>query len=186
MKNLSENKKTGNTSPKPRKAIDPSKSRSKPVSVIPAASKLNEVYMDVQQVAFELNISKRTIRNMRKSGKLSYTRLHGKLFYFRRELAEILEANKVPQKDNIDNLSMKSIAAASDGAYHFSLTRMTGNTNSEFMGMPANTPIDVTNVDVVRIKNGKAVEHWDYISPKEAMDMMNMHHQMPMDSTKTQ
>jgi predicted SnoaL-like aldol condensation-catalyzing enzyme len=88
--------------------------------------------------------------------------------------------------DHIDNLSMKSIAAASDGAYHFSLTRMTGNTNSEFMGMPANTPIDVTNVDVVRIKNGKAVEHWDYISPKEAMDMMNMHHQMPMDSTKTQ
>jgi predicted SnoaL-like aldol condensation-catalyzing enzyme len=88
--------------------------------------------------------------------------------------------------DHIDNLSMKCIAAASDGEYHFALTRMTGNTNSEFMGMPANTPIDVTNVDLVRIKNGKAVEHWDYISPKEAMEMMNMNHQMPMDSTKTQ
>lgn len=91
MKNLSENKKTRN----------PSLKTARPGSVIPAASKLNEVYMDVQQVAFELNISKRTIRNMRKSGKLSYTRLHGKLFYFRHELAEILEANKVPQKDNI-------------------------------------------------------------------------------------
>ena len=101
MKNLSENKKTVNPSLKTAKPIDPLKSRSRPGSDIPAASKLNEVYMDVQQVAFELNISKRTIRNMRKSGKLSYTRLHGKLFYFRHELAEILEANKVPQKDNI-------------------------------------------------------------------------------------
>jgi predicted SnoaL-like aldol condensation-catalyzing enzyme len=88
--------------------------------------------------------------------------------------------------DHIDNLSMKSIAAASDGDYHFSLARITGTTNSEFMGMPANTPIDETGVDVVRTKNGKAVEHWSYIGPKEAMEMMNMHHEMPMDSTKTQ
>lgn len=88
--------------------------------------------------------------------------------------------------DHISNLSMKSIARASNGDYHFSLARMTGTTNSEFMGMPANTPIDETTVDVVRTKNGKAVEHWEYIGPKEAMEMMNMHHEMPMDSTKTQ
>jgi predicted SnoaL-like aldol condensation-catalyzing enzyme len=88
--------------------------------------------------------------------------------------------------DHIDNLSMKLIAGADDGDYHFSLSRMTGTTNSDFMGMPANTPIDMTDVDVVRTKNGKAVEHWEYIGPKEAMEMMNMHHEMPMDSTKTQ
>lgn len=88
--------------------------------------------------------------------------------------------------DHIANLSMKLIAGASNGDYHFALNRMTGTTNSEFMGMPANMPIDETSVDVVRTKNGKAVEHWEYIGPKEAMEMMNMHHEMPMDSTKTQ
>jgi predicted SnoaL-like aldol condensation-catalyzing enzyme len=88
--------------------------------------------------------------------------------------------------DHIDNISMKLIAGAYNGDYHFALSRMTGTTNSEFMGMPANTPIDMTNVDVVRVKDGKAVEHWEYIGPKEAMEMMNMHHEMPMDSLKTQ
>jgi hypothetical protein len=81
---------------------------------------------------------------------------------------------------------MKLISGANNGEYNFALSRMTGTTNSDFMGMPANTPIDMTDVDVVRTKNGKAVEHWEYIGPKEAMEMMNMHHEMPMDSTKTQ
>ena len=88
--------------------------------------------------------------------------------------------------DHIDNISMKLIAGAYNGDYHFALSRMSGTTNSEFMGMPANTPIDMTNVDVVRIKDGKAVEHWEYIGPKEAMEMMNMHQEMPMDSTQKQ
>ncbi|MEO6906034.1 MAG: ester cyclase [Ginsengibacter sp.] len=86
--------------------------------------------------------------------------------------------------DHISNLSIQSIANATDGDYHFSLSRFTGTTNSEFMGMPANTPIDETNVDVVRTKNGKAVEHWEYIGPKEAMEMMNMHQEMSMDSNE--
>ena len=79
--------------------------------------------------------------------------------------------------DHINNLSMKSIANASDGDYHFSLARITGTTNSEFMGMPANTAIDQTTVGVVRTENGKAVEHWDYLSAKDGMQMMHMHMQ---------
>jgi hypothetical protein len=101
MKNLSENKRTGNASLKSTKTIAPLKSRRKPDFFIPAASKLDELYMDVQQVALELNISKRTIRNMRKSGKLSYTSLHVKIFYYTQELFDILEGNKVPKNDHI-------------------------------------------------------------------------------------
>jgi excisionase family DNA binding protein len=101
MKNVSENKKKGITPDKRTTTLAPFMWGRKQDFSIPPGSKLSEVYMDAQQVALELNISKRTIRNMRKSGKLSYTRLHGKLFYFRQELVAILEANKVPKKDHI-------------------------------------------------------------------------------------
>ncbi len=76
--------------------------------------------------------------------------------------------------DHISNIKMESIANATGGDYHFNLVRMTGTTNSEFMGMPANTPLDMTSVNVVRIQNGKAVEHWRYSDPKEMMKMMHM------------
>ena len=83
----------------------------------------------------------------------------------------------VQMHNHIDNLKMNSIANASDGDYHFTLMTLTGTTNSEFMGMPANTAIDQTTVGVVRTENGKAVEHWDYLSAKDAMQMMHMHMQ---------
>ena len=74
--------------------------------------------------------------------------------------------------DHIDNLHLESIADATDGDYHFNLNRMTGTTNSEFMGMPANTKIDITAVQVVRLKNGKSVEHWTFNQPADVMKMM--------------
>ena len=64
----------------------------------PLGAKLNDVYMDAQQVAQELNISKRTVRNMRISGKLSFTTLFGKIFYYRQEITALLEANKILKK----------------------------------------------------------------------------------------
>jgi predicted ester cyclase len=92
--------------------------------------------------------------------------------------------------DHISNLKLEPIASATGGDYHFNLVRMTGTTNSEYMGMPANTPIDMTSVNVIKIKNGKAVEHWRYSDPHEMMKMMQMmqgeDHKMmnDMDSTK--
>lgn len=83
----------------------------------------------------------------------------------------------VQMHNHIDNLKLNSIASASEGDYHFTLMTMTGTTNSEFMGMPANTPINDTTVGVVRTENGKAVEHWDYLSAKDVMQMMHMHMQ---------
>jgi steroid delta-isomerase-like uncharacterized protein len=39
--------------------------------------------------------------------------------------------------------------------------RMTGTHKGDFMGIPAtNKPIDVTGIDIIRLENGKAVEHW--------------------------
>ena len=62
--------------------------------LLPVGTKFNDIYMDASDVAFELKISKRLVRNMRVSGKLSYTNPFGKIWYLRQEIAEILEANK--------------------------------------------------------------------------------------------
>ncbi len=87
----------------------------------------------------------------------------------------------IQMHDHISNIKLESIANARDGDYNFDLTRLTGTTNSAFMGMPAKTKIDAMRVNVVKIKDGKAVEHWGYSDPK---DMMKMMQNMKMDTTK--
>ena len=74
--------------------------------------------------------------------------------------------------NHVDNIKIESIANATDGDYDFDLNRFTGTTNSAFMGMPPNTKIDMRSVDVVKIKDGKAVEHWGFVDPKDMMKMM--------------
>ena len=81
--------------------------------------------------------------------------------------------------DNIADLKIESIANATDGDYDFDLNHMTGTTKTAFMGMPANTKLDMMSVDVVKIKDGKAVEHWGYMDPNEMMKMMQMQKSMP-------
>ncbi len=49
-------------------------------------------------MAQELNISKRVLRNLRVSGKMSYTNPFGKVFYYRQEIAAIMEASKKAKK----------------------------------------------------------------------------------------
>lgn len=67
---------------------------------LPPGVKFGDIYMDAPQLAQELNFVKRTISNMRNSGKLSFTTLFGKLFYFRQEIAGILESNRKKKRGN--------------------------------------------------------------------------------------
>ncbi len=62
---------------------------------LPPGTCFSDIYMDTQSVALELNFCKRTISNMRRSGKLSHTTLNGKIYYYRQEIAGMLEANKI-------------------------------------------------------------------------------------------
>ena len=57
-----------------------------------------------------------------------------------------------------------------DNDYVFSLMRFTGTSNGQ-MDMPKG-PYDMHAVQVVRFKDGKAVEHWEYMQPEEMMKMM--------------
>jgi predicted SnoaL-like aldol condensation-catalyzing enzyme len=81
---------------------------------------------------------------------------------------------------HVPDIKITAIANATDGDYNFDYNRMTGTTNSEFMGMPANYKFDMTGVDVVKVRDGKAVEHWSYADPNEMMKMMG---EMKKDST---
>jgi len=74
---------------------------------------------------------------------------------------------------SVNDLKMEIIADAADGDYVLTLSKMTGTTNANpGMGMPPNTKIDMTGVDVVKFKDGKAVDHWSYMDPKDVMKMM--------------
>ena len=74
--------------------------------------------------------------------------------------------------NEVSDLKMDIIADAANGGYVFTLSRMTGTTKSAGMGMPPNTKMDMTSVDVVKYRDGKAVEHWSYMDPKDMMKMM--------------
>lgn len=84
-------------------------------------------------------------------------------------------------------------ATTSNGEYHFAWYKMSGTCTVASMGMPAGTHMNMSGVDVVRIKDDKAVEHWGFNDPKEMMEMMKMHQpgdmnkmdkMEPADSTK--
>ena len=57
--------------------------------------------------------------------------------------------------------------------YVFSLTRFTGTNTVPSMGAPAGTHFDMTSVEVTKFgSDGKATDHWVYMSMADAMKMM--------------
>ena len=88
-----------NTGKAPRLIAGSSKEAVKYMELLlPPGVKFDDIYMDASQVAQELNLSKRVVRNIRMSGKISHTNPFGKVFYYRQEIAAILEANKTPKR----------------------------------------------------------------------------------------
>ena len=70
-------------------------------------------------------------------------------------------------------MEMLSEGTSSDGNYHFALARMTGKSKENPFGMPAGIDVDNTFVDVVKIKDGKATDHWGFMSMKDMQEMMS-------------
>ncbi|MFC0774852.1 ester cyclase [Terrimonas alba] len=86
---------------------------------------------------------------------------------------------KVMHATNKD-MKMEIIKDLADDEYVFSWMRFTGTSDGS-MGMPAG-PYDMRSIEVVRFKDGKAVEHWGFMEPREMMKWMQ---QMPaMDTMK--
>lgn len=65
-----------------------------------------------------------------------------------------------------------SDATSADGNYHFAMVRMKGKSKTNPWGMPVGVDIDDTMVDVVKIKDGLAAEHWGFMSQQDVNEMM--------------
>jgi len=65
------------------------------------------------------------------------------------------------------------IEAATNDDYIFTLARVSGTTADSSMGIPAGTKMDEKGVDVVKIKDGKMVEHWGYVDAAKMMKRMS-------------
>ena len=70
-------------------------------------------------------------------------------------------------------IEVLSEATSPDGQYHFSMTRMTGKMRENPWGMPVGTQMDDSGIDVIKIRDGKAAEHWSFTSQKDMMEMMS-------------
>ncbi len=90
--------------------------------------------------------------------------------------------------DTYKDLKLESVQDAANNDYVFSLTRFTGTNTVASMGAPAGTHFDMTSVEVTKFgSDGKATDHWVYMSMEDAMKMMggsmNME-SMKMDTMK--
>ena len=101
-----------------------------------------------------------------------------------------IKANLAHMHDSYKDMKLEELEDAATGDYVFSLTKFTGTSTRESMGSPAGTSFDMNSVQVVKFgKDGKAVEHWEYMQMSDMMKMMpqsGMDHMMDkkMDSTK--
>ncbi|MBL0068046.1 MAG: nuclear transport factor 2 family protein [Chitinophagaceae bacterium] len=70
----------------------------------------------------------------------------------------------------IKDQKMETIKDLADDEYVFSWIRYTGTSDGS-LGMPAG-PYDMTAMEVVKFKEGKAIEHWAFMEPREMVKMM--------------
>ena len=81
-----------------------------------------------------------------------------------------LKAMIVMAHKQMPDMKTDVVKELADDEYVFGLLRYTGTSNGQ-MGMPAG-PYDFRALEVVKFKDGKAVEHWSYMEPREMMKMM--------------
>ena len=67
---------------------------------VPVNCKISDLFIDGQEVMQELNITERTLRHYRTTGKISYTDRFGKIFYFKLEILKLLFDGRKCKKVN--------------------------------------------------------------------------------------
>lgn len=68
-----------------------------------------------------------------------------------------------------------------DDEYVMAWMRWTGTSNGSMPDLPAGS-VDMNGIEVVRFREGKAVEHWAFMDPREMMQMTGGGQQMPPSS----
>jgi len=70
------------------------------------------------------------------------------------------------------NMKSEIRKVLADDEYVMGWLRWSGTSDGSIPGMPAG-PFNMSGVEVVRFKDGKAVEHWAFMDAVEAMKMMS-------------
>lgn len=84
-----------------------------------------------------------------------------------------LKAAFLKMHSTYKDMKLEELRDAASGDYVFTLTRFTGTSTTASMGMPAGTSFDMTAVQVVKFnKDGKATDHWEYMTAADMMKMM--------------
>lgn len=88
-----------------------------------------------------------------------------------------------------ENPKTEIIKELADDEYVMSWLRFTGTSKGDQMGLKAGDKYDMRAIELVKFKDGKAIEHWTFMEPAEMMAMMSkmqpqMPTPMPADSTK--
>ena len=90
-----------------------------------------------------------------------------------------LKAMIVSMHKELPDMKMETMKELGDNDYVFTQMHFSGTSNGT-MGMPKG-PYDMHEIEVVRFKDGKAVEHWGYGEIGEMMKMMGQMNK-PMDN----
>ncbi len=80
------------------------------------------------------------------------------------------------------DMKTEIIKELADDEYVMSWMRFTGTSDGS-LGMPKG-PYSMTAIETVRFKDGKAVEHWGFMEPREMMKMMPQPMEKMADTTK--
>jgi predicted SnoaL-like aldol condensation-catalyzing enzyme len=73
--------------------------------------------------------------------------------------------------NHVKDLKIEILNDASSGDYVYTWNKWTGTALDSSMGFPANQPFNTTGVDIVKFRDGKAVEHWGFLDQKEVNAM---------------
>lgn len=84
-----------------------------------------------------------------------------------------IKANLAKMHSMMTDMKSETLKEFADGEHVIQWMRFTG-TCAVPMGpsMPAGTKMDMVAVEVSKFKDGKAVEHWEYMDMKDMMKMM--------------
>jgi len=81
-----------------------------------------------------------------------------------------LKANITMMHNMNKDMKMETIKDMADDDYVFSWEKFSGTSDGS-MGMPKG-PYEMTAIEAIKFKDGKAIEHWSFMEPREVMKMM--------------
>ena len=83
-----------------------------------------------------------------------------------------IKAELAPIHKMASDLKFEMIKELADSDYAFQWERMTGTATTAGMGVAVGSKFSIASINVTRFKNGKAVEHWEFMQPADMMKMM--------------